>query len=137
MQKLMTIPELGSITWIDLTVEDAEGLRDFYARVVGWVAGSVSMGDYNDFTMNTPATGEPVAGICHARGSNEGLPAQWLIYVTVADLDASLAACVAAGGTIHRGAQPCGEDGRYAVIEDPAGACLAIYEPYVRRTGGA
>ena len=41
-------PEVGSITWFDLTVPDAEKLKDFYGKVVGWKAAPVSMGDYND-----------------------------------------------------------------------------------------
>ena len=28
-----------------------------------------------------------MTGICHARGSNAELPAGWLIYITVADVD--------------------------------------------------
>ena len=32
--------EIGKIGWIDITVDDAEGLRDFYAKVTGWKAES-------------------------------------------------------------------------------------------------
>ena len=65
-------PKPGTITWQDLTVGDAEALRDFYAAVVGWTPEPVKMGDYADFTMK--ADGEPIAGVCHARGHNAGLP---------------------------------------------------------------
>ncbi|MFW5947166.1 MAG: hypothetical protein ACOCUW_01630 [Gemmatimonadota bacterium] len=34
----------GSIAWIDLTVADAPGIRDFYASVVGWTPSPVPMG---------------------------------------------------------------------------------------------
>jgi len=61
-------PEIGDVTWRDLTVPDAEGLRDFYADVVGWTHEPLSMGDYDDFCMNTPGSGKTVAGICHAWG---------------------------------------------------------------------
>ena len=27
---------IGKIGWIDMTVDDASGLRDFYQQVVGW-----------------------------------------------------------------------------------------------------
>ena len=30
---------VGSISWVDLTVADAPGGRDFYAAVTGWKAG--------------------------------------------------------------------------------------------------
>ena len=122
-------PEVGSIGWIDLTIENAEEIRDFYTTVVGWKAGEVGMGDYSDFTMNTPDTGAATAGVCHARGTNVGLPQQWLLYIVVADLDRSLAACGERGGSIVREARDMGSHGRYAVIRDPAGAVCALFEP--------
>ena len=72
---------------------------------------------------------QAVAGVCHARGSNAGLSPQWLVYITVADLDASLARCRELGGEVLAG--PKGKPGsqRYAVIRDPAGAVAALYEP--------
>ncbi len=27
---------IGKIGWIDMTVDDATGLRDFYQKVIGW-----------------------------------------------------------------------------------------------------
>ena len=37
-------PGIGTIVWCDLTVNDAETVRDFYAAVVGWKAEPVEMG---------------------------------------------------------------------------------------------
>jgi predicted enzyme related to lactoylglutathione lyase len=51
-----------------------------------------------------------------------------MAYVRVADLDASLARCAESGGRSVTGPRSFGEGRRYAVIEDPAGASLAIYE---------
>ena len=121
-------PGAGSILWHDLTVERAEEVRDFYRSVVGWESEPVSMGDYDDFNLLPPGSGEAVAGICHARGSNEGLPAQWLVYVSVEDLDASLSRCVEGGGDVVDGPRSMG-DARYCVIRDPAGAVMAIFQP--------
>lgn len=59
---------IGRIGWIDMTVENAEGIRDFYKAVVGWGHEDVPMGKYSDYSMTTP-DGDAVAGICHARGS--------------------------------------------------------------------
>ena len=56
------------------------------------------MGAYSDFVMN--ADGTPVAGICHARAGNAGLPPVWLIYITVDDLDHSLEECERLGGSL-------------------------------------
>lgn len=117
----------GTIGWHDLTVENAEQVRAFYEAVAGWEADPVEMGGYSDFNMR-PAAGEPVAGVCHARGSNAGLPPVWLIYVIVEDLDASLSSCAELGGTVVAPPRSMGE-ARYAVIRDPAGAALGLYQP--------
>jgi len=120
--------KVGEIGWIDLTVPDAVAIRDFYQAVVGWQAEDVPMGEYADFSMASPADGETRAGICHARGGNAGLPAAWMIYINVADLDASIAACEAGGGEILDGPRDMGDMGRYCFIRDPAGAVCALFE---------
>ena len=121
-------PEVGSITWIDLTVADAENVRDFYKEVVGWKSSPVSMGDYDDYTMNTPASDNAVAGICHAQGSNAALPPQWLIYITVENVDKSSQRCVEMGGKIISGPKEISGYGKMCVIQDPAGAVAALFE---------
>lgn len=120
--------QIGKIGWIDMTVDDADGLRDFYKSVVGWETEAVSMGDYSDYSMTSPESGEAITGICHARGCNAEQPGGWLIYITVADVDASAAACTANGGEVL--VNPKGlAGGRFCVIRDPAGATAALYQP--------
>jgi predicted enzyme related to lactoylglutathione lyase len=120
--------EIGKIGWIDITVDDATGLKDFYAAVTGWKPNDVSMGEYSDFTMAMPGNDEPAAGICHARGDNAELPPQWLIYIIVADADKSAAVCVANGGKVLVGPKPL-SGGKFCVIEDPSRAVAALYQP--------
>ena len=122
-------PKPGTISWTDLTVEDAEQIRDFYSKVVGWEPTPVDMGGYADFNMNQPGTDNPVAGVCHSRGSNVGLPAQWLIYIVVEDLDSSAESCTELGGEVLVEPKRMGGHGRYCVIKDPAGAVAALFEP--------
>jgi len=117
----------GTITWADLTVEDADKIRDFYEAVAGWTATPLSMGAYADFVMNDEG-GEAAAGICHARGSNADLPPVWLVYITVDDLDHSIGECQRLGGSVLTPPRSYG-GGRYCVIKDPAGAVCALYQP--------
>lgn len=124
----------GEIGWIDLTVPDAAKVRDFYSQVVGWEHTEVDMGGYSDFSMNLPGSSKTVAGICHTRGVNADMPPQWLIYINVDNLEASLKACREAGGKILRGATSMGA-GRMAVIQDPAGAVAALYQPETNTEG--
>ena len=120
---------IGTMAWIDLTVDDAEGIRDFYKDVVGWEPSPVDMGEYSDFTMNIPGTDDPTAGICHKRGTNTGLPSCWMVYVTVASVERSAARCRELGGEVLIGPKQMGQHGRYCVIRDPAGAVAALVEP--------
>ena len=88
------------------------------AGQTGWTSSSVTMGDYQDYCMNA-GDGRSVAGVCHARGDNAGLPAAWMIYIVVADPDAAMERCKAGGGKLMAAPN---------VSQDPAGAIAALYE---------
>jgi uncharacterized protein len=120
----------GMITWFDLTAENAEEVREFYEAVAGWTSKPVSMGDYADYNMHVDGSEDPVAGVCHARGPNDGIPSQWMMYIRVDDLDLRLEACVAHGGGVVHGPLESG-GGRIAIIRDPAGAVCALYEEHM------
>ena len=118
---------MSNVAWLDLTVPDAAPVRDFYAEVMGWEPDGVDMGGYEDFNMVDPETGEPAAGICYARGGNEGIPPVWMVYFAVDDLDASLAVVEQRGGAVVHGPKQAGSS-RYVVVKDPAGAVCALVE---------
>ena len=118
----------GIIKWVDLTVDNASEVRDFYAEVVGWAPVPLDVGGYDDFVMTQPETGDVAAGICHQRGEIEGLPRQWLVYVKVDDLDDSIAACERLGGAVVFGPKDSETMGRWCVVRDPAGAVMALTE---------
>lgn len=124
----MSTQPIGTIVWQDLTVPNAGEIRDFYRDVVGWSFADVQMGGYSDYNMLAEGEQDGTAGICHARGSNAELPAQWLIYITVDDVDASSKRCVQLGGKIISGPRPLGGV-PFCVIQDPAGAVCALIEP--------
>jgi predicted enzyme related to lactoylglutathione lyase len=130
--KIDAMSKTGSIGWIDITIDNADEMRDFYEAVVGWKASAVDMGAYSDYTMNSPDDDSAQAGICHARGPNTGIPLAWIIYINVSDLDASMAACIARGGKVVGEVRHMGSQGRFCYIEDPAGAMAALFEAGAR-----
>jgi uncharacterized protein len=119
---------IGTILWQDLTVDNAEELRDFYSAVVGWQARQFDMEGYTDYEMISPTTGDSVVGICHARGDNADIPPQWLIYFNVANVEQSIAQCLQLGGQLLVGPKPMGNR-RFCVIRDPSGAVCALNGP--------
>jgi len=119
--------ETGRIGWVDLTVKDAETVRDFYRAVVGWEADEVSMGEYSDYSMRPEGAETPVAGVCHALGPNVDLPPVWMVYITVADVAESAERCEELGGEVV--VTPRGlAGGRFCVVRDPAGAVCALFQ---------
>ncbi|MEM9383432.1 MAG: VOC family protein [Pseudomonadota bacterium] len=120
---------MGRIAWLDLTVPDASGIRDFYRRVVGWAPQDVGMEDagerYVDYNM-CMGEGTPAAGICHARGPNAVIPPVWLIYLPVADLEDSVRRAREQGGEIIKTTSQTHGEHAYAVVRDPVGACFAL-----------
>lgn len=123
----MSDSKLGELAWIDLSVSNADEAKDFYQSVVGWGVEEVSMGEYSDYAMTSKDSGEPVSGICHAKGVNEDLPACWLPYFLVADVEAAVKAVEEKGGALVTKIKSMGSD-KYVVIKDPAGAHCALYQ---------
>ena len=82
------------------------------------------MGTYSDFNLNLPGNGETIAGICHARGMNADLPAQWLMYVRVADVAASAAEAERQKEKFWM--DPKNGWQQFCVIQDPDGAVMVL-----------
>ena len=118
--------DFRKILWQDLTVTNAEEIQDFYQKIIGWDCIPEGMGGYDDFHMIVPSTGDSIAGISHVQGENADIPAVWMIYITVEDVDKSAQLCKELGGEVV--VEPRlmgGED--FCVIRDPTGAICALY----------
>ena len=112
----------GRVGWVDLTVDRADTVRDFYSAVLGWEAEGLEMGGYDDYVMTPSGSDEPAAGVCHRKGANADLPPQWIVYFTVDDVEAAVQAALRRGGTLVRQQT----DASFALIRDPAGAIFAL-----------
>jgi uncharacterized protein len=118
----------GPVAWIDLAVPDASGLKDFYAGVMGWTPSPVAMGDYDDYAM-ADASGEAVAGVCHARGVNAAIPPVWMPYFRVDDVEAAVARCLELGGELVKPLDPPQSYGATAFLRDPQGTAFGLFCP--------
>lgn len=119
----------GSLISTDLTVPNAEQIRDFYKAVIGWESEEMPLSDeggsYADYVLKD-AEGNWVSGVCHKRGANQDLPAQWIVYINVADVEQSVKKCIELGGQVLKEAKNADGSYQYALIQDPAGAVLAV-----------
>lgn len=117
---------IGSIGWFDLTVPNADEVKDFYAKVVGWKPQPVSMGDYNDYNMTINDI--PKAGVCNKKGQNAHIPSQWMMYINVANIEESAKAVENMSGKMLSEIKHMKGYGKYCFIQDPAGAVCALFE---------
>ncbi|WP_197028155.1 VOC family protein [Bosea sp. 117] len=113
----------GSFVWNELNSWDVEAAKAFYARVFGWTFEpmEIPMGTYWIASMGE----ETVGGIFPLSSPEfDGLPAHWLAYVEVDDVDARVALVEEAGGIVLRRPFDVPEVGRIAIVKDAEGAVL-------------
>jgi uncharacterized protein len=113
----------GAFSWAELATSDAAGAKAFYAELFGW--------DYDD----NETGGGPVYSMALLRGKPVAAlfaseqPPHWNCYVTVESADDSAQRASAAGGTVVAEPFDVMEVGRMAVVADPVGAALCLWEP--------
>lgn len=123
----------GTPSWVDLATSDADAAEAFYTALFGWT--SEDQGEEAGHYRLLRKGGKDVAAL-YAVDPDQG-PPRWNTYVTVDDVDAAAARVDPAGGTLivppfdvlvaGAGADP-GVMGRMAVVSDPAGAIVALWE---------
>ena len=118
------VNDVGGLSLNQLNTHDPEGSKAFYGALFGWEFPQVADGV-------SPYWGIRNAGLLNGgmMGLPPGNPAppHWLVYFTVADVDAADAVVVDAGGQVVVPVMPAGE-GRILVAMDPEGAAFAVYE---------
>lgn len=114
----------GVPSWVDLSSPDPGVAADFYASLFGWECpeGPPETGGYRLCTLG----GRRVAGI--GPQMNPGPPA-WGTYVNTADADAVAQRTTAAGGQVLVGPMEVMDAGKMAIISDPTGAVIGVWQP--------
>lgn len=119
----------GTPSWVDLSTTDVEAAKVFYAKVLGWTYRD--MGPEAGNYVMASRDGKSAAGIMpHPEElAASGAPSMWNAYVTVADAAATVAATERAGGTVLQAPFDVMTAGKMAVVQDPAGAVISLWEP--------
>lgn len=113
----------GRFVWRELITPNPEAAAAFYGQVFGWSARVMPMGDGHYTMLSHGEVG--VGGVM--KPMMDGVPPHWLDYITVDDVDASLARVPALGGKALTGAMDIPNVGRFAVVADPGGAVFALF----------
>jgi predicted enzyme related to lactoylglutathione lyase len=127
-------PAVGEFCWDSLQTPDPEGDVEFYRKVYGWSVGtfdgSITLG-VGEGMMNQVASVGPTQGDHRKVGAGSELRsggANWTTYVAVDALSAARDRVKRLGGSILMEAIPVPTMGTFAVVQDPDGAVLCLFE---------
>jgi predicted enzyme related to lactoylglutathione lyase len=115
----------GTFSWVDLGTTDGEAAKAFYASLFDWTFTDMPVGDGGVYSVAS-LDGDDVAAL-YERSSEEPAPA-WRNSVTVADVDHTAARVKELGGSLVSEPFDVMDAGRMAVVEDPQGAVLALWQ---------
>lgn len=115
----------GKVIWRDLISEDPAVSQRFYGDLFGWTFRAVPRTNYSIILH----AGEPIGGMVDARVfEQQDNISQWVVALSVNDIDAAVSSIKSAGGSILGGPTDAGDRGELAVAKDPQGANFALLE---------
>ena len=119
----------GNFSWIELATTDQAAATGFYAKIFGWSSKDYPIGPnqvYSVFQLQERDT----AAACALRPDqlSLGVPPHWNLYVAVESADATAARAEQLGGKVLAAPFDVFDAGRMAVIQDPTGATISIWQ---------
>ena len=127
----MTKPKTGEISWNELVTTNTNAAASFYGKLFGWQAAPFApegtppdAPPYTLFKIDPNTMG--VGGMMQV--PHPEMPSQWIPYVVVENIEASLAKATKLGAKTCVPVMSIGEIGRIAVIQDPQGATIGLHE---------
>ena len=111
--------------WTDLAATDTKAAAKFYSAVFGWkveVSTDPAYGGY----ATAQSGGKDVAGI--APKQMEQQPSAWTVYIGTPNAAETAKKAEAAGAKIIAPVMEIGEQGHMAIIQDPSGAYLGLWQ---------
>ncbi|HEY7003816.1 MAG TPA: VOC family protein [Gaiellaceae bacterium] len=117
---------IGTFVWHEHVSSDPEQAKQFYTELFGWGTEVFKPGEV-DYAMIS-AGGRTHGGFSTAM---EGAPPpHWLGHVRVENVDQTVEKTKNAGGSLAAGPFDMEDVGKMAIISDPQGAYVGIYQPH-------
>ena len=115
----------GTFCWNELMTRDTDAAAKFYTELLGWEAVDSGMTDTAYTIMK--ADGKDAGGMMMMPPDiPEQVPAHWMAYIAVDDVDSLVEKTKQLGGKVHCGPMDIPQIGRFCVIEDPTGAAVSL-----------
>lgn len=115
---------VGAFSWNELTTSNPKAAVAFYSALFGWTVKDMDMGSG---AYHVASIGEvPVGGIMGPPPGAPAMPPSWGCYITVDNVEKTLASCAALGGKTLMPPMDVPGVGRMAVLQDPQGAVFSV-----------
>ena len=118
---------IGSWVWNELWTSDVDTALAFYGKVIGYTNEAMDMGEQGTYHVLNTAGNKGRAGVL--RSPDPKMAAQWVPYVRVADVDATLANAKRLGANVCMDGTDIANVGRIGMMVDPQGAMIAVIRP--------
>jgi len=119
----------GTFCWLELGTTNRGAAKNFYSSLFGWAADDLPMGPNMTYTMFRMG-GKDVAGAYALEEQPDGqVPPHWMLYLKVENADTSAAKAVKLGAKQIVPPSDIPNVGRFAVLQDPTGAAISIFQP--------
>lgn len=117
----------GAPCWVDLSSSDPDRARTFYGELFGWSAEpSVPRNGSGHLTFSS--NGAPVCG-CTRSDPGADTTDTWTVYLSSDDAGATVASAAACGGRVLLSVVEVPGQGSMAVVADPGGAIVGVWQP--------
>lgn len=126
----ITMHAPGTFSWTDAGMTDVTKAKSFYGEVLGWSFNDIPMGAGYTYSM-AHVHGKNVAALYPQppQMREQGIPPNWLCYISVKSADEVASKAERLGGKVLAAAFDVTDAGRMAVLQDPTGAAVALWEP--------
>jgi len=122
----------GAISWSELVTPDVEAAKAFYAELFGWDLDTAPM-EGTDYTV-VKVAGKAVGGMMKTPPNMPpGVPPHWGLYITVEDVQATVAKIQELGGSVWVPPTDIPKVGTFAVVADPQGAVFSVIRYAMRQ----
>lgn len=112
-------------SWNEVVTSNPKVSRAFYGKLFGWKCESM---DVPGFDYSVFKTGErPVGGLMAVPAGANNLPAVWMAYVTVENVEKSVERVRTLGGRVLKEVTTV-PTGRLAIVADPNGTVFGLWE---------
>jgi predicted enzyme related to lactoylglutathione lyase len=126
--------QVGTPCWIDLMSSDTQRAIAFYTELVGWTAAVSDDPQYGGYTILSKDD-SVVAGIGQAP-DDAPFADVWTTYLETDDADKTTASAAEAGAQVMMPVMKVGDQGSMAVLADPGGAAIGVWQPDQHRGFG-